>query len=683
MKKKEPIDTHPIHKPPVVYNSEQWIREKEERRKSAEKMRKKMGKIEPIIETVDGKLKKVGELNYEEQQMEVIRCASDPIYFIETYLTIFDQTQGDIVNGKAVGKIVPFKLFFFQKDLINDFLKNEYVITNKYRQAGVTTTTCAYVSWYIMFNENRAVALVADKLDTARDEVMHDVVTFIESCPVWLKPKTGKAASKDEAKYKDTQRLKRYDNGSSIAAFSSKGLRGYTPTLIFWDEVAWTEKSDKFWTSAYPTLQTGGSAILVSTPNGLDPTFFKIFDSAKRGDNEFKAIELWWFNDPRYNQGLEWIKKKGRVDEIKIKDENWENKRRIQMFNDGWYPTSPWFEKEVRNANGDMRKISQEILCSFLGSGDNFIAEKYLENIQENQIKKPIKQEYVDLNMWIWEDPIDGEEYYLTIDSSSGHGEDFSTINIFKVNETLEDTIIKKGGKAKKIKIRKTKSEQVGEYYGKLPPQQLSEIAYQYGKKYNMGYIICDVTGGYGVQIVEKLFEMGYENIHHSEVTHKPTRDRLQGYIKRGQKTLADGSVILVDLIPGFFIGNNRASVLLEMQNAIHNSHVIIRSVRLLGELKTFVTVPGNRVADHKRSFHDDSIMGMSCFLYVLAYDKQRYKESKATTEKMLKSMMNTNTINDLSRKKIDSKPLIDRRHIDPNNPYYINRWLFNDLKKK
>jgi hypothetical protein len=261
MEKKE---LHPIHKPPVVYNSEQWMVEKEERRKAAEKMRKKMGTIEPIIETVDGKVKKASELTFDEQQMEIIRCASDPIYFIETYLTIFDQTQGEIINGKPIGKIVQFKLFFFQKELIRSFVDNRYVITNKYRQAGITTTTCAFVAWYMMFNENRSVALVADKLDTARDEVMHDVVTFIDSCPRWLKPKTGKAASSDETKYKDTQRLKRYDNGSTIAAFSSKGLRGYTPTLIFWDEVAWTEKSDKFWTSAGPTLQTGGNAIMVS-----------------------------------------------------------------------------------------------------------------------------------------------------------------------------------------------------------------------------------------------------------------------------------------------------------------------------------------------------------------------------------------------------------------------------------
>jgi hypothetical protein len=83
-----------------------------------------------------------------------------------------------------------------------------------------------------------------------------------------------------------------------------------TPTLLFWDETAWTEKSDKFWTSALPTLQTGGRAIMVSTPSGLDAVFYKTFMGARSGENNFKAVELWWYNDPRYNKDLVWIKTK-------------------------------------------------------------------------------------------------------------------------------------------------------------------------------------------------------------------------------------------------------------------------------------------------------------------------------------------------------------------------------------
>jgi len=316
--------------------------------------------------------------------------------------------------------------------------------------------------------------------------------------------------------------------------------------------------------------------------------------------------------------------------------------------------------------------------CSFLGSGDNFIAEEYLLRIQTNEIKTPIRQEYMDKNVWIWEDPEPEEQYIMTIDASPGHGEDNSTIKIIEMKD------ITKNGKTKTVKIKRHKVEQVMEYYGKITPQMLAEVAYQYGRKYNNAYCVVDITGGYGVQSVEKLLEYGYDNVHFAEVTHKPSRDRLQGYIKKGQKTMSDGNVITVDLIPGFFIGNNRASVLLEMQRAIHLEDVIIRSIRLLNELKTFVTVPGNRVADHKRSFHDDSIMGLSIGLYVMNFDMKRFKQSKGVTEKMLNAILTINDISEIgSRQEVKNKPIISINSVNPMNPYMANAWLFSGLEKK
>lgn len=804
--------SHPEHEPVIPLNYK-LDREKEERRKLELELRKKNKKYESIILTKSGKLKTANQLTLEEQEIEFLRCATDPIYFIETYLTIFDQTQG------TSGKIVPFKLFEYQIDLITTYTQFPYVIPNKYRQAGISTCTCAYISWYIMFNQNRTVAIVADKLETARDELMNDVIMFIDGCPSWLKPKTGKESANN---LKDTQKLKRYDNGSSIGAFSSKGLRGCTPTLLFWDEVAWTEKAGKFWTAAKPTLQTGGNAILVSTPNSLDEVYYKTFDGAIKGQNNFKAVELWWYNDPRYNKDLCWLKNKGKINEIKLVDENWNYEYRKKLVSDGWEASSPWFESQVRDSNGDMRKIAQELLCvfglaeikikdkktdiienitigelhkrldtnidldnnvlineqyeilnssgnfvnffgiqksdkrkaikvtlennkwiivgedhifisnnvnmfaksllpnvaylttvdgdfyvksvepvgdcdlydivdskdceyyangflnhncSFLGSGDNFIAEEFLKRINENEIRVPIRQEYTDLNMWIYEDPIPGEQYVMGIDAAPGHGDDNCTINILKFVEIIEEKTVNKNGKLKKERTRHSKIEQVAEYYGKTSPQILAEISTIYGKQYNNAYAVVDITGGYGTQVVDKLFGYGYsaENIHYSEISHKPSRDRLQGYIKNAQKNMMDGTIIMVDLVPGFFIGNNRASVLLELQRSIHMGDVVIRSVRLLNELKTFITVAGNRVADHKRSFHDDSIMGFAIGLFTINYEMKKFNIKKDVSEKIINAMINVNTQDNQDILKRQNQ---HRKQIS-NNPYAIHGWLF------
>ena len=119
---------------------------------------------------------------------------------------------------------------------------------------------------------------------------------------------------------------------------------------------------------------------------------------------------------------------------------------------------------------------------------------------------------------------------------------------------------------------------------------------------------------------------------------------------------------------------------------------VIIRSVRLLNELKTFVTVPGNRVADHKRSFHDDSIMGLSIALYVLNYDMARYKQSKGITEKMLNAIMTVNDFAEMDKRMnsgntntniFKNKPMISPNSTNPMNPYMVNAWLFDGIKDK
>lgn len=52
--------------------------------------------------------------------------------------------------------------------------------------------------------------------------------------------------------------------------------------------------------------------------------------------------------------------------------------------------------------------------------------------------------------LWIWEDPIEGEEYVMAIDVSSGFSDDNSTINILKLNQITTEKIINNNGKPKK-----------------------------------------------------------------------------------------------------------------------------------------------------------------------------------------------------------------------------------------
>jgi hypothetical protein len=71
-----------------------------------------------------------------EQLMEYAKIIKDAPYALRTYLTTYDNTQK---------KFVPLELFPDQIQLIKDYEVYNENITRKYRQAGVTTVTAAWI----------------------------------------------------------------------------------------------------------------------------------------------------------------------------------------------------------------------------------------------------------------------------------------------------------------------------------------------------------------------------------------------------------------------------------------------------------------------------------------------------------------------------------------------------------
>ncbi len=72
-----------------------------------------------------------------EQLKEYARIMRDAPYALKTYLQTYDNTQK---------KFVPLELFPDQIQLIQDYELYNENITRKYRQAGVSTVTSAWIS---------------------------------------------------------------------------------------------------------------------------------------------------------------------------------------------------------------------------------------------------------------------------------------------------------------------------------------------------------------------------------------------------------------------------------------------------------------------------------------------------------------------------------------------------------
>src|ERR1017187_8147590 len=99
-------------------------------------------------------LKQIGEvINWTPELIaEYMRCGQDPIYFIETYVKIINLDEG----------LVPFILRDYQKEMIESAVNNRFTIIATARQVGKSTTMTAYLLWYILFNANKTVALLAN-----------------------------------------------------------------------------------------------------------------------------------------------------------------------------------------------------------------------------------------------------------------------------------------------------------------------------------------------------------------------------------------------------------------------------------------------------------------------------------------------------------------------------------------
>jgi hypothetical protein len=543
-------------------------------------------------------------LSKEAVLMEYARCMKSTPYALKTYLQTYDNT---------VSKYVPLELFPDQISLVEDYENYNENIALKYRQAGVSTVTAAWSSKKLVFakkNSPEKVLIIANKLDTAV-EVANKIRGFTDQWPSWV----GVGFSSE----KNSQRHFKLTNGCEVKAVatSKDALRGYTPTILIFDEAAYIEADSDFWAACMASLSTGGKVIVVSTPNGYDAIYYEIYDQALKGMNEFKVSEMVWWKDPRYAKDLSLVNVKDiihyylnrneypdvEIIEYNNKEKNFDEIR--QLISQGYKPNSSWYESMVKKLKYDKRKVNQELECAFLGSGDNVFNSDMLEDLRINMVKEP-PTKMMGGGLWIWKEPEIGKKYIMGVDVSRGDSEDFSTFQIVDFDSR----------------------EQVAEYVGKLPPDTLAEICYKWGNMYN-AFIVVDITGGMGVTTSLRLRELGYRNVYVDGVD---ISNKWQYDPKATEK------------IPGINFNAKRVQIIATFEEYLRHGFRI-NSTRLLNEMNTFIYVNGR--PDHQKGQHDDLIMSVAMALYVGETSFSSLNKVTNQTKAMIDSWtVNTNEFN-------------------------------------
>lgn len=527
---------------------------------------------------------------------EYTKCLMNPSYAIETYLETFDKTQEGFV---------PFKLFPRQKEIILAYEKHRFNLVTKPRQAGVSTTTAAYMSIKVGWADSdnpENILIIANKQELAF-EFLAKIKDFLNQLPRWIWGEEYYGNPKNDGKtifLTDSKKEIKLPNGSRVKAVatSKDALRGFTPTFLIMDEAAYIDNGAEVFGAALTALGTGGRATLISTPNGMDSLYYKTYDQARTKKNNFNVIEMKWYEDLRYNKDLRWTKD----NEIKVETE-FTFASYTMMLEDGWKPTSTWYEQMCMGMNNDAKMIAQELDVSFIGSGGNVINEEYIEYQEKNNVIEPKITMGLEGEIWIWEEPIEGHQYIMGVDVSRGDGEDSSTIVI----------------------IDFTTMEQVFEYQGKIQPDLLAQIVEEWGEVYK-SYTVVDVTGGMGVSTVLKLMEFNYKRLHYDNANGKILSARQRELTSYGK----------TDKIPGFHATSVRLPMISNLEYKIRTNGVKIRSSRLSSEMKTFIYKNGR--PDHMEGYHDDLLMSLAMCLWVLEHSFKNLERLEKQTKAILSS---------------------------------------------
>ena len=403
-------------------------------------------------------------LQYTKEQLEeYLKCANDPVYFCEKYIKVKTLDKG----------IVPFELYDYQKKFINEIHDNRFVISKWPRQCGKSTCVTSYICHYVTFTQSVNVAILANRLKTAKEELFSKLQLAYENLPHFLQQGV---VEWNKTSFK-------LENGSRVMcdATSSTAIRGGSYNLLLLDEYAFlpSHVAEEFYTATYPTISAGTTTklIIVSTPNGMNH-FHKLWVDANRPSghklkNKFVPIEVSWRETPISPGSPE-------------------------LRNDKW--------AEEQIANTSPEQFEQEYGCNFLGSSNTLISTTKLSVLAPEDF---LKEESDGLR--IFEEPNKDSTYFLMADVARGQGSDYSAFSVISGNDTP-------------YKVVATFRNNT------ISPFAFPTVIKNVAEKYNNAYVLVE-TNDIGGQISNILYnDLNYENLLMTKIMGRKGQVLSQGF---------------------------------------------------------------------------------------------------------------------------------------------------------
>lgn len=393
------------------------------------------------------------------EQFKILeRVYMDPFLF-STFIWVIHP-----INGRVL-----FDLYDYQKSVLFQFVKNRFNIILKFRQAGVTELISMFCLWLVMFRPNKNIQIISIK-DRVAKKVLRRIKYMYRNLPDFLRVKVVNGKPGEIG----TQTEIEFSNGSIITSIptTEDAGRSEAVSLLILDEAAIVRWASQIWAAAFPTLSTGGSAILNSTPYGVGNFFHKQWVDSVAGGNEFFPIRLNWRMHPE--RDLEWYR--------------------------------------IMSAVLGPKRTAQEIDGDFLTSGSSVFDLVDIKAIEDSLSEIEIFERRENGNLVTVRLPKPGEKCYLGADIATGRSRDYSAFSIMN-----------------------RQGEELEYFKGKMQVSQFTDLILREGIRFNRA-VLAPESNDIGLAVTTKIQEVGYDNLFYTtkflkeKGEPKPKKSKIPGW---------------------------------------------------------------------------------------------------------------------------------------------------------
>jgi len=224
----------------------------------------------------------------------VLRCAYDPVYFIDKFCWIEDKVARDWVR---------FNLWEKQKDALEAMDANQQVIVLKARQLGLTWLAVSYALWTMLFRRGSGILLFSRRENEAK-ELLERMRGVHARLPESLRG----SVTVDNAQELGMGGMQSWARCFPTTKHSG---RSYSATVAIVDEADFIPDLKLLLNAVKPAIDGGGKLVLISTANkeDMNSAFKGIWQGAVKGMNGYRHIFLPWDAHPSRDQA--WYARQG------------------------------------------------------------------------------------------------------------------------------------------------------------------------------------------------------------------------------------------------------------------------------------------------------------------------------------------------------------------------------------